>query len=447
MNDEFCDCIDGSDEPGTSACAGVSGSAFTCWNEGHWSSEVPFHATIPSSRVDDGVCDCCDGSDEALGCADTCADAVAAALEAAVARRRAQAEGWEARAAMLEEAGKVEGRVRDRISNAESAAEQKRSALADAEARLAAEEAAEDAERAAMADEDRAEGADRVLSLLRMDAADAEAGVRAVLALCEAEDCLPEVLSLLEEAGIPAPEPPADGGGLGYLEDALRRSGDVFRLLLDVALQADAAEALVDLALPAAEATEAERAEAAGALEGLSIGDGAAFHERAQAAALREEVEELRRGVKALQAERERAEEDLEDLQLGDYGPDGALRALRGECLTLEDRVYDWEVCFYGKVKQKERKKGARSFSLGHYDDLLRGAADRGPLGEVSGMSFTGGDPCFGKGRASVVKFTCGGENRLVSVEEPETCFYEFVMTTPAACAAPDGPAPRHGEL
>ncbi|XP_058199445.1 glucosidase 2 subunit beta [Rhododendron vialii] len=69
LNDDFCDCPDGTDEPGTSACPN---GKFYCRNAGH----APL--SIFSSKVSDGICDCCDGSDEYDGkvkCSNTCWEA------------------------------------------------------------------------------------------------------------------------------------------------------------------------------------------------------------------------------------------------------------------------------------------------------------------------------------------------------------------------------------
>lgn len=71
VNDDFCDCPDGLDEPGTSAC---KEGKFYCENKGFKPSY------IPSFKVNDGVCDyefCCDGSDEwatDAGCEDRCVE-------------------------------------------------------------------------------------------------------------------------------------------------------------------------------------------------------------------------------------------------------------------------------------------------------------------------------------------------------------------------------------
>lgn len=58
INDDYCDCNDGTDEPGTNACAN---GKFYCRTQ---TRNGKFRNSFPTSRVNDGICDCCDGSDE-----------------------------------------------------------------------------------------------------------------------------------------------------------------------------------------------------------------------------------------------------------------------------------------------------------------------------------------------------------------------------------------------
>lgn len=72
LNDDYCDCDDGSDEPLTAACSHVLQAdllTFQCRSGGQ---------KFASAFVGDGVCDCCDGSDEASlpssNCPNTCVE-------------------------------------------------------------------------------------------------------------------------------------------------------------------------------------------------------------------------------------------------------------------------------------------------------------------------------------------------------------------------------------
>ena len=64
VNDNYCDCDDGSDENTTNAC--INGK-YNCHNSFY------FPKIISTSKINDGICDCCDGGDEKnFNCPNTC---------------------------------------------------------------------------------------------------------------------------------------------------------------------------------------------------------------------------------------------------------------------------------------------------------------------------------------------------------------------------------------
>lgn len=138
VNDNSCDCPDGSDEPGTAACAHLdplsppqplAGSAsgttntttalpgFWCANEGHVGAYLPF------SYVNDGVCDydiCCDGSDEygAVGgtrCENRCLQVGREHRQAAEEKRKTRERAGKKREALVLKAGQLRRQAEARV--------------------------------------------------------------------------------------------------------------------------------------------------------------------------------------------------------------------------------------------------------------------------------------------------------------------------------------------
>ncbi|RUS72304.1 hypothetical protein EGW08_019936 [Elysia chlorotica] len=110
VNDDYCDCEDGSDEPGTSAC---SNGLFYCENKPYKGSY------IMSTRVNDGICDCCDGSDEydgTISCENTCEKLFAEIRAQQEAFRKKQEEGYKVKLDYIQHGHRVKDEKRTRLS-------------------------------------------------------------------------------------------------------------------------------------------------------------------------------------------------------------------------------------------------------------------------------------------------------------------------------------------
>ena len=139
VNDDYCDCPDGSDEPGTSACSYLSPLSpstpadisidgvnttlalpgFYCKNKGHQPGYVPFHS------VNDGVCDyelCCDGSEEwaqvgGASCPDKCKEVGKEWKKHEEQRQKSMSAATKKRKELVTEAQRLRKEVEDQIQN------------------------------------------------------------------------------------------------------------------------------------------------------------------------------------------------------------------------------------------------------------------------------------------------------------------------------------------
>ena len=159
VNDDYCDCPDGSDEPGTSACSYLSPLSpstpsdisiadvnttlalpgYYCMNKGHQGSYIPFLS------VNDGVCDhdlCCDGSDEwahvgGIVCEDKCKEIGKEWKKLEEQRNKALGTAGRKRKELVAEAARLRKEVEDVISDIQTKIEAGEVKVRDVEAQLA----------------------------------------------------------------------------------------------------------------------------------------------------------------------------------------------------------------------------------------------------------------------------------------------------------------------
>ena len=238
--DDYCDCADGSDEPGTSACAD---GRFFCQNRGFRSQYVR------SGHVGDGVCDCCDGTDEyASGaCPESCTAAGDAMRAEVVARLQVIAAGlekanrwseegsrtkagWEGEVAALQESLGEKKKAASAIEEEKKVAEARESEMRDAYLKKKAEEdaAAEAAkaaeEAAAKAAEEATKAAEETTKAVEEGAAEAAEEDAAKAAAGEGEVGSEPPPTDTDAAADPAdtvPAEPEEAGAYGDSEQSV----------------------------------------------------------------------------------------------------------------------------------------------------------------------------------------------------------------------------------
>ena len=473
LNDEFADCADGSDEPGTSA----GGGDFICMNEGH----RPI--AIKSSRVDDSICDCCDGSDEGyrVECSNYCAEDARAEHHAKKGLIDAFEKGSASRKALNDEAkrfydtevariGAMEEEVarliiaKQALQEAFDAAEEERKKTVEGLSHVANEKIAE-----MLRLHDLEDGAVEQLVGAMLEALDVPAGDKETL-----------IVDFLQSKGVEVKRSSAAADSMdtdgeydpdhdGY--EGEHDYSDYNEMAeLEAGVEGDG-ETMPDEATPLSPAAEEgeENKEEEGVdlpiehardfvmyvLEKHSnydkvaelVGQEHLGHSTAKAsekmrllfAAIasvpevsgREELAEANEAAASKEREVNGAKKyrgQYEKFQGGDDNRSiaGFLSGGGQHCIEFKDHTYDYSVCFGDD--SSEAKQGHTSL----------GKFDRVELDEATGglvIHFNEGDHCWNHGaRVAEVRVGCGPENQINSVLEPSTCLYALDMVSPQAC-------------
>lgn len=448
VNDEYCDCDDGSDEPGTSACAGRGESrGFYCVNAG----ATPL--TVPASRVDDGVCDCCDGSDETTNgrkkveCENTCV-VEARARRVGLVRRigdakkglkaKASAESkssgarrvWEKELAHLEStvAGQREGLESLKLA-AEEAEEEERKLKEEEAEKKAKEEEARRANEAAAAAMD---ASDAELSEDGHDAEDGGGEMQPSDYGTGPDDSSSE--SDTAEVSSSSNEESAEERGKRIASQWISDEGQPDESAGEE--PAEMHDESFDTNMYPGPDTDDVYDEDMEEERSVTSKIGSIFGRIAKKFTSRSADARLAAEAKAKRAAYQDeldkvndAKSKIETLKKNlnrNYGPNGELLPLVGQCFEARVDKYKYKACPFGEAKQDGTRLGSNSDTE---------VSDAGELM----LKFTEGERCWnGPSRSLALTLKCGDRDSLESVEEPSRCEYSATLYTPQACKQSD---------
>lgn len=457
VNDDFCDCKDGSDEPGTSACPN---GLFHCINAGHQA------LNIPSSRVNDGICDCCDASDEYASsgnCTDVCDILGEEARQQAQKQAELIKQGNELRSHNILRGKQLKQEKRDRIQALErdkiealAVKEEKEllknSAEEEEAAALKTYQEVEDAEKAEQAEKEKREQEQEAFEYFQL--IDSNQDGKIVAAEIRVRQTFDQ-----NKDGVVSDEEvefffgPAESMDLNEFFSVAYPRIKPFIMMEKGLFQPPTTEPEVDTNVeqeevlqesePTEEGQQEEWDEGEEDEEGKADDDVVEAHKDSEvgeepktkyspevqaivdnADKARSEFEKAERSLRDIERELRHLQEGLEK----DFGPEDEFASLDGECYQFTDREYTYKLCPFDQVSQQPRSGGMET-RLGVWNNWVGGD------NKYSAMFYDKGQSCWnGPQRSTHVEVSCGLENAVISASEPNRCEYLLHFTTPSAC-------------
>ncbi|KAG6897675.1 hypothetical protein C0992_012424 [Termitomyces sp. T32_za158] len=155
------------------------------------------------------------------------------------------------------------------------------------------------------------------------------------------------------------------------------------------------------------------------------------------------------KALKSAKDEKKKAEDDLLELfNIHGFGRDGEWKKLDNHCMRIDQGDYTYELCLFQEAKQIP-KNGGSTFSLGRFDSWNPDENVKpGEPEYYQKQVYKRGARCWnGPERNVILLLSCGTENALLSVAELEKCEYQFTATTPALCLPLDADNGSRDEL
>ncbi|KAI7903569.1 glucosidase II beta subunit-like-domain-containing protein [Cokeromyces recurvatus] len=418
INDDYCDCPDGSDEPGTSACPN---GYFYCQNVGH----IPSY--IKSSSVNDGVCDeaCCDGSDEngdLITCPNRCKVVGEAYQKEQTSLKESVQAGLTAKKILIEEAQNQIRLWEEEQVKLEDELVLKKSALLRLQhiATLKNDVVILKREIHVLMDILKDMKRDHDHNFHDMAVKSAIKGLddfvsRFTKVETEIDEDLKHIKDTSEEEE-------------GVEEEEEEKEEEESQSSTEKNLQNDQGKhSVFDVILEKLESV-LPTALKNGVLDKL-VSDNkdtvVVDHKTA--------LEKTREQIRTIEDEINQLDSDLNkitDNLAFDYGQDKEWLKLKDVCIEKDEGEYTYSLCFLGDAYQKSNKDSTRTH-LGKFEKF----------GEKEGVDrfkthiHTHGTRCWnGPERSVKATVECGVKNEIVEVSEPEKCEYHYRLLSPAVC-------------